>query len=108
VFDNLCSNALKFSPLDSVLSVSADLRWPHVRVEIRYQGPGVPAGEQERIFTKYARGTARPTAGEKSTGLGLAIVRELVSVMNGRVWCENARDGGAVFVVLVPLAPPPA
>ena len=104
VFDNLCSNALKFSPPGSGISVGIELRWPHVRVEIKDQGPGVPTGEQERIFTKYARGTAQPTGGEKSTGLGLAIVRELISVMNGRAWCENAPRGGAIFVVLVPLA----
>jgi signal transduction histidine kinase len=104
VFDNLCSNALKFSPAGSCLSVSAELRPAFVRVEVRDQGPGVPAGEKERIFTKYARGTAQPTGGEKSTGLGLAIVRELVSVMNGRVWCEDAVGGGAMFVVQVPLA----
>lgn len=104
VFDNLCSNALKFSPAGSCLQVAAELRPAHVRVEIRDQGPGVPVGEKERIFTKYARGTARPTGGEKSTGLGLAIVRELISVMNGRVWCEDAPGGGALFVVQVPVA----
>lgn len=66
----------------------------------------MPESEREKIFTKYFRGAAKPTAGEKSTGLGLAIVRELVAAMNGRVWCENAPEGGAVFIVVVPLPAP--
>jgi len=105
VFDNLLSNALKFSPPDSCITVSLIVWNNHARLEIRDQGPGVPASERERIFTKYTRGTARPTAGERSTGLGLAIARELMAVMNGRVWCEAAPGGGAVFVAAVPLAP---
>jgi signal transduction histidine kinase len=64
----------------------------------------VPAAETERIFAKYARGSARPTAGEKSTGLGLSIVRQLAGAMNGRVWCENRPDRGAVFVFMIPPA----
>ncbi len=106
VFDNLLTNALKFSPPDSCITVSSIVWNNHARLEIRDQGPGVPVSERERIFTKYARGTARPTAGERSTGLGLAIARELMSVMNGRVWCEAASGGGAVFVAAVPLAAP--
>ena len=109
VFDNLLSNAIKFSPFDRAVALRAS-RWnDYVRIEVRDQGPGVPDAERERIFSKYARGTAKPTAGERSTGLGLAIVRDIVAIMNGRSWCENAPEGGAVFVVVLPLvATPPA
>ena len=62
------------------------------------------ASEVERIFAKYARGSARPTAGEKSTGLGLSIVRQLAMAMNARVWCEHQAGGGGLFVVLLPKA----
>ena len=110
VFDNLLSNAIKFSPFDRTVALRTS-RWnEHVRIEVRDQGPGVPDAERERIFSKYARGTAKPTAGERSTGLGLAIVRDIVAIMNGRTWCENAETGGAIFVVALPLvsAPPAA
>lgn len=106
VFDNLISNALKYSPPDRTVRVRSLLWNNQVRVEVRDRGPGVPESEREKVFTKYFRGTAKPTAGEKSTGLGLAIVRELVAAMNGRVWCENAPEGGAVFIVVVPLPAP--
>lgn len=104
VVDNLLSNAIKFSPPNSRIDVTLR-RWnEYVRLEIRDRGPGVPAEEKERIFAKYTRGSAKPTAGEKSTGLGLAIVRQLVTAMNGRVWCDNAPDGGAIFIVALSVA----
>lgn len=106
VVDNLLSNAIKFSPRNSRIIVRLR-RWNEfVRLEIQDEGPGVPAEEKERIFGKYVRGTARPTAGEKSTGLGLAIVRQLVTAMNGRVWCDAAPapEKGAVFVVVLQAA----
>jgi two-component system, NarL family, sensor histidine kinase EvgS len=99
IFENLISNAVKFSPPGRCVRLATVSWGEFVRVEVRDQGPGVPSGERERIFTKYARGSALPTAGERSTGLGLAIVRDLVAVMNGRVWCENLPEGGATFVV---------
>jgi hypothetical protein len=104
VFDNLISNALKFSPPGRRVILVARPWNEFVRIEVRDEGPGVPAAERERIFTKYARGTAQPTGGEKSTGLGLAIVRDLTSAMNGRVWCEDAPGVGAIFVVVFPAA----
>jgi signal transduction histidine kinase len=64
----------------------------------------VQADEVERIFAKYVRGSAKPTAGERSTGLGLSIVRQLVTAMNGRAWCESTLGEGATFIVILPLA----
>jgi signal transduction histidine kinase len=104
VTDNLLSNAIKFSPTSSCVTVALQSWNEFIRMEIKDEGPGVPAAEKERIFAKYVRGTARPTAGEKSTGLGLAIVRQLVTAMNGRVWCENAPGRGTIFVVVLPIA----
>jgi two-component system, NarL family, sensor histidine kinase EvgS len=103
ILDNLLSNALKFSPSGACVDVTIRVVEAGVRIEVKDQGPGVFEAERERIFAKFARGSARPTDGEKSTGLGLAIVRELVTGMNGRVWCEPAPERGAVFIVLLPL-----
>lgn len=103
IADNLLSNAIKFSPRDSTVTLALRPWNEFVRVEVRDQGPGVPVNETERIFAKYARGSAQPTAGEKSTGLGLSIVRQLASAMNGRVWCETPKeDTGAIFVFVIP------
>lgn len=102
IADNLISNAIKFSPSGKAITITLRQWNEFVRLEVRDQGPGVPADETERIFAKYARGSARPTAGEKSTGLGLSIVRQLAGAMNGRVWCEGAKGSGAVFILVLP------
>lgn len=107
IIDNLLSNAVKYSPRDTTITIVLEQRDGAVRLEVRDQGPGVAAKETERIFVKYARGSARPTAGEKSTGLGLSIVRQLATAMNGRVWCESRPGQGGFFVLLIPLTEVP-
>ena len=104
IIENLVSNALKFSsPGQTVWLVLTE--WNNrVRFEVRDEGPGVQTDEVERIFAKYVRGSAKPTAGEQSTGLGLSIVRQLLTAMNGRAWCESTPGKGATFIVLLPPA----
>jgi signal transduction histidine kinase len=104
IADNLLSNAIKFSPRNSVVAVILEQKDIHVRLEVRDEGPGVAPEERERIFAKYARGSARPTGDERSTGLGLSIVRQLAAAMNGRVWCESSLGKGSSFILLVPVA----
>lgn len=104
ITDNLLSNAIKFSPRCSVVRVTLEQQNEFVRFAVRDEGPGVAPNEIERIFAKYARGTAQPTGGESSTGLGLSIVRKLAGAMNARVWCESGPDQGSTFVLLIPVA----
>ncbi len=103
VIENLVSNAIKFSPPGGIIAVSLRPSDASVRLEVRDHGPGIPDAERDRIFLKYARGSAQPTAGEPSTGLGLAIARTLLEAMHGRIWCEAAQPG-ARFVVVLPSA----
>ncbi len=103
VFANLVSNAVKFSPYGSTVLVEACEARPHVRVLVHDQGPGIAPDELTRLFKPYARGSAVPTAGEKSTGLGLAIVQKIVAAHQGTVRVEPASDRGSVFVVEIPI-----
>jgi two-component system sensor histidine kinase KdpD len=64
-----------------------------VTVELADRGPGIPVGEEERIFEKFVRG--RGTGG--GVGLGLAICRTIINAHGGRIWAENREGGGAVF-----------
>ena len=67
------------------------------RLLVADQGPGIPPGEEERIFERFYQGDlARSNGG---TGLGLAIARWIVQEHGGRIWAGNAPGGGAVFVV---------
>lgn len=105
IIDNLLSNAVKFTAPGGKIRLLLDLKTPaEARIRVCDDGPGVPQAEREKIFTKYVRGSAKPTGGEKSTGLGLSIVRSLAEAMGGRVWCEDSPEAaGAVFVLILPV-----
>jgi signal transduction histidine kinase len=108
VVDNLLSNALKYSPRGSRVEIAVAEKKNCCRIEVRDQGPGVKPEEREKIFEKFGRGSAKPTQGEESIGLGLWIVRRFAMALHGAVWCEPGPGGvGSLFIVEVPLIPPP-
>ena len=75
-----------------------------IKVVVSDSGPGVPEEDAERIFDPFYT-TKEPG---KGTGLGLAIVARIVDNLQGTVWVQRAREGGAAFHVLFPVAPRPA
>lgn len=99
IFENLVSNALKFSPPETEVCLCLKNEGEKVRAEVRDQGPGIPEEEQPKLFQKYKKLSNRPTNGETSTGLGLSIVKKYVEAMEGSVWCESQPGQGATFVV---------
>lgn len=99
ILQNLISNALKFSPPGSPVAVRALLNESQVRIEIQDRGKGITDADRKKLFNKFARLSARPTAGESSTGLGLSIVKRLVEAMDGQVGCDSEAGDGATFWV---------
>ena len=93
VFMNLFENAIKYAPKGTSLELSASESFYVVTVELADRGPGIPPGEEERIFEKFARG--RASGG--GVGLGLAICRTIISAHEGKIWAENRPGGGAIF-----------
>jgi two-component system sensor histidine kinase KdpD len=93
VLMNLFDNAIKYAPKGTPLELSASEDFYTVTVELADRGPGIPPGEEERIFDKFVRG--RGAAG--GVGLGLAICRTIISAHGGKIWAENREGGGAVF-----------
>jgi two-component system sensor histidine kinase KdpD len=106
VLVNLLENALKYTPADSPVEISVRERAGEVALSVADRGPGVPKGEEERIFTKFYRATTDRRVG--GVGLGLAICRAIVNAHGGRIWAESREGGGAVFRVALPQkdAPP--
>ena len=103
---NLLSNAFKFSPPGSSVTVRLlRLDTPPIvwcRIEVIDQGSGIPDDEIERIFHKYQRGRAAERT--PGAGLGLAIVKRIVHLHRATVQVHNTAQGGACFVVNLPLA----
>lgn len=109
VCDNLLSNAVKYSPLGKNVWVTLESALGEdgkgvVRLIIRDEGPGISTDDQKRLFKRFARLSAQPTAGEHSTGLGLSIVKKMVEAMQGKVWCETEFGKGSTFIVELPSA----
>jgi len=99
VYDNLLSNALKFSPRNKNIYVSIEEKGNKIRTIVRDEGPGINEGDMKKLFGKFQRLTARPTGGELSTGLGLSIVKKYIKAMGGKVSCESGSGSGASFIV---------
>jgi signal transduction histidine kinase len=99
VFENLVSNALKFSPSGKSVEVILERIESRVRIVVQDHGPGLTAEDLQLVFRKFAKLSAKPTASEGSTGLGLSIVKKFVELMQGRVWCESQPNESTKFIV---------
>jgi two-component system sensor histidine kinase KdpD len=105
VLINLIENALKYTPPGTPIDISARLGNREVIVEVADRGPGLPGGEEGRIFEKFYRARDQGHAG--GAGLGLTICRGIVTAHGGRIWAENRPGGGATFRFSLPLTGPP-
>jgi two-component system sensor histidine kinase KdpD len=105
VFINLLENAVKYTPPGTPIEISATAVEGAVRVDVADRGPGLPPGEEGRIFEKFYR--APGTTATSGVGLGLTICRGIITAHGGRIWAENRPSGGAVFHFTLPLAGAP-
>jgi len=104
ILENLTSNAIKFGPPESVVSVSFRVEDGAGHFHVRDQGPGFSDEDRERMFARYTRLSALPTGGEPSTGLGLSIVKRLTEQHHGKVELVSPAGRGAEFRLGFPLA----
>ncbi len=99
VLGNLLSNALRFSPQGSTITISAIRQGSEAWVSVQDQGPGIPEEDLPHIFERFYK--ADKSRSEGGTGLGLAIAKEIVQAHGGRIWAENRN--GARFTFSLPL-----
>lgn len=110
IADNLVSNAIKFTPQErniyiKILSVQKpDYPSDGIVIAVKDEGPGLTPEDMQKLFTKFARLSARPTGSEHSTGLGLSIVRRLAEMIGSEVTCSSEYGFGAEFRIFIPLA----
>ncbi|GGZ07465.1 DUF4118 domain-containing protein [Pseudoduganella plicata] len=106
VLCNLLENAAKYTPPGSTITVSAQVDADSLEVIVSDNGPGLPAGQEEVIFEKFARGERE--SAKPGIGLGLAICRALVTAHGGSIGARRAPEGGAAIVIALPLGTAPA
>ncbi|MGH9090570.1 MAG: sensor histidine kinase, partial [Acidimicrobiales bacterium] len=99
VLVNLLDNALRHAPEGTPVEIGAHAAGDVVELAVRDHGPGVPAGERERVFEMYSQ-----VGGSGRAGLGLAIAKAFVEAHGQAVHVEDAPGGGACFVCTLPVA----
>jgi two-component system, OmpR family, sensor histidine kinase ChvG len=108
VVENLIDNAVSFSPRGSEILVHLTRDGAFAHLAVCDQGPGVPAGQLDRIFDRYYSERRAETASESPSsyfGIGLWIARRNVEAMGGTIEAENGRPLGLEVHVRLPLAP---
>ncbi|HKV01400.1 MAG TPA: ATP-binding protein, partial [Ktedonobacteraceae bacterium] len=104
---NLLENACKYSPASSKVSVEARWTGTDVLISVADRGPGIPAGEHEKIFQRFYRLDRDHRARKAGSGLGLAICRGIVEAHGGQIWVEDRPGGGSIFRISLPLPTTP-
>ncbi len=104
IFDNLVSNALKFSPADEEIVIKCGPYNEGCYFSICDNGIGISEEDIDTIFGKYKTGNALPTGTELSSGLGLAITSSLIQKLGGSIKCKSTLGNGATFKILLPYA----
>jgi signal transduction histidine kinase len=99
---NLLDNAVKYGPVGQTVTVSLSGTADAVIIAVEDKGPGVPRAEREKIWDPYVRLSRETESAAGGSGIGLSIVSELVKLHEGKAWVEDARAGGARFVVEFP------
>ncbi len=106
--ENLLSNAIKFSPPNRGIRLCARSEPGFAVIEVQDQGPGLRREDAARLFGRFQRLSARPTAGEKTTGLGLSLVKRIAELHGGSIAAESLEGGaGSRFSLRIPLAREP-
>jgi signal transduction histidine kinase len=99
VFSNLIGNAVKFTPDNGTVTVTAGVVNGEVRFAVRDTGPGIPAKQLPLLFERYWKGRSSSLEG---SGLGLSIAKGIVDAHGGRIWACSPPEGGSIFQFTLP------
>jgi len=101
---NLLSNAAKYTPPGTPVSVRLRREGTKAVLVVRDHGAGIPVEDRERIFDRFYRVDSPTTRSKRGVGIGLALVLELVGLLDGTITVDDGEGGGAAFTIVLPLA----
>jgi len=103
VLVNLLTNAIKFSPKGTKVTVACEQDASGVTFSVKDQGPGIPHELQSKIFERFEQvDQKKDSVAKKGTGLGLAICKIIVEAHEGSIWIESIPDEGSTFKFSIP------
>jgi two-component system, NtrC family, sensor histidine kinase GlrK len=105
VFDNLLSNALKFSPSGAAVHVTIepDPAAGGIRVAVEDAGPGIAPEDLPHIFNRFYQGRRQGTQNVAGSGVGLALAKKIVEAHRGRIWVESQEGKGTIVQFVLPI-----
>lgn len=102
VFDNLISNALKFTKDGGKVNISIEAKDQNFLITISDDGIGIPKDMQDKIFDRFTAAKRPGLYGEQSTGLGMSIVKEIIDQHSGGIWLQSTLNIGTTFFISLP------
>ena len=104
IINNLLGNALKFTPHGGIVTVSLfSSTDDKVNLEVKDNGPGIPVGQQEKIFDRFYQVDDSSIRSHGGTGIGLSLVKELTGLMQGTITLESKPGAYTSFIVSIPV-----
>jgi signal transduction histidine kinase len=104
VLTNILDNALRHTPNDGKIIISAKTVEGNVEVSIQDSGPGAPESDLPHLFDRFYRADSARDRASGGSGLGLAIARSIIEAHQGNIWAENGTNGGLRIVIMLPTA----
>lgn len=105
---NLLENAVKYSPLGSVIRIRMVKRVTFLRIEVEDEGIGIPKGEYHKVFQRFYRGQSKEVRSETGSGVGLYLAREIIQMHNGNISVTSKQEAlhgnrkGSTFLIQLP------
>ena len=103
ILNNLISNAIKFSPSNTQITLSANCNNALLTIFVEDNGPGIEYNEQKKIFDRFYQSSSTPQIG--GVGIGLSLAREFAQSMDGSLTVESTPGGGSTFCLSLPVTP---
>ena len=103
IFQNLISNAVKYTPENGKITIEIKLEDPNVRITVADTGYGIPTDQQEKIFSKLFRADNIRALDTEGTGLGLYIIKSILDASGGQIDFTSKENDGTTFNILIPL-----
>lgn len=107
ILTNLVTNAVKFAPEGTTISVTTRVADGAAVLEVADEGPGVPPDQRQLVFERFYRAAQPGQPRRPGTGIGLAVVKDLAERQGGSATITDAVSGGALFRIELPAAPGP-
>lgn len=103
VISNFLSNAIKYSPKDSVITVSSRIVGNNAQVSVIDTGIGIPSKDQENVFQRFYRAENDNIKNISGFGIGLYLASEIIQRHKGKIWVDSKEGEGSTFSFSIPL-----